>query len=149
MRILPLLALLLGACTIEDRTPAGSRADEAAIRSTVAAYYRSVAEGDVRGARQALWDSVLVVSEQPGRWQGIRGADAWVDSLAAQRQALPPGAGGIEAMRLDVRQEGNVAAVWTTLRGAGTARSDHLVLTRDGDVWRIVSLTLAVGRREG
>ncbi len=35
------LLLVLGACTIEDRTPTGSRRDQAEIQSLIYAYHRS------------------------------------------------------------------------------------------------------------
>ncbi len=46
MRRLPLLwlALGLGACQVEDRTPAGSRQDEAAIRRLILTYHRGATD---------------------------------------------------------------------------------------------------------
>lgn len=138
--------MLLAGCVIEDRTPAGSRADEAEIRSIVASYYRGVdarALGPVRGL---LWDSLQVITAESGVWRSIRGADAWVDSIAARRGALPAGFGDVETLRFDVRQDGDIAGVWTVLRGAAGARVDHVLLARSRDGWRIVGVASAPRR---
>lgn len=138
--------VLLAGCVIEDRTPAGSRADEAEIRSVVASYYRGVDARALEPVRGLLWDSLQVITAESGVWRSIRGADAWVDSLAARRAALPAGLASVETLRFDVRQDGDIAAVWTVLRGAAGARVDHVLLARSRDGWRIVGVASAPRR---
>ena len=54
---LALLAMLLAAsaCRIEDRTPTGTRRDEDAVQSLVAAYARTLSERYWIGTRRLFW----------------------------------------------------------------------------------------------
>lgn len=141
--------VLLAGCAIEDRTPAGSRADEAEIRNVVATYYRGIDARALEPVRGMLWDSLQVITAESGVWRSIRGADAWLDSLASRRGALPAGLADVETLRFDVRQDGDIAAVWTVLRGAAGARVDHVLLARSRDGWRIVGVASAPRRGPG
>src|SRR5690606_29384802 len=79
--------LAAAGCRIEDRTPTGSRQDEATVREVLAAFYQSRAAHDWAGARDLMWDSATVELHQPvagGLWSIYRSAD---DYLTAERRA--------------------------------------------------------------
>jgi hypothetical protein len=63
-----------------------------------------------------------------------------------------PAAGGLRVVRMDLRQEGDVAAAWVTTRqpGAPDQRErdvlEHFVLRRGDGQWRIVNVVVASGR---
>jgi hypothetical protein len=137
------IASLGGACVIEDRSPDGTRRDEEAIRSVVAAYYAGISTRAWDATRIHFWDSALVqVRTATGaRWRGFSGPDAYGAWLASR-----PGADAeIRPLRVDARQEGDFAAAWVeTRRGPVETRSstpaDHFVLRRIDGAWRITGL---------
>ena len=143
------LVLTAAGCRIEDRTPTGSRQDEATVREVLAAFYESRAERDWSGAKDLLWDSVTVELHQPvagGLWSSYRSADEY---LAAERRGASNGAAGdgVRVVRTDFRQQGPLAAVWVTTRSelppplAGSVVAiDHFLLRRIDGAWRIVHL---------
>ena len=99
--------LLLAGCTIEDRTPKGSRRDQTEIQNLIYAYHR-----------------------------GLR-TDPSGD----------PNPGEMRVVRVDLRQEGDLAAAWVTARLPG-AKADqdvveHFVLRRDGETLRVVNVSVA------
>jgi hypothetical protein len=103
---LVLLAGLLAGCRIEDRTPTGSRRDQAEIQRLIYAYHRG----------------------------------------AAPDPSGDPNPGALRVVRLDLRQEGDLAAAWVTARPTGTDDGDvleHFVLRRSGSVWRVVNVGVA------
>lgn len=101
------LALLAAACTIEDRTPTGSRRDQVEIQNLIYAYHRAQL------------------------------ADPSGD----------PDPGTMRVVRLDLRQEGDLAAAWVTARLAGKATQpdvlEHFVFRREDQAWRIVNVGVA------
>ncbi|HEX6643769.1 MAG TPA: hypothetical protein VF037_03775, partial [Gemmatimonadales bacterium] len=67
------------------------------------------------------------------------------DSPDAYRSWLEAGGGvALEAVRIEPRQYGDMAAVWVTTRRAGESRgpatTDHFLLRRFGGAWRITAL---------
>jgi len=105
-----ILLALLQACTIEDRTPTGSRKDQAEIQRLIYAYHRSA------------------------------GADPSGD----------PSPGEMRIVRLDMRQEGDLAAAWVTARLPGPDDGEvleHFVLRRSGEEWRVVNVGVASVRK--
>lgn len=102
-----LLVLAATGCTIEDRTPKGSRRDQSEIQSLIYAYHR------------------------------------------AQRAdpAGDPDPRDMRVVRLDIRQEGDLAAAWVTARLPGRKPDqdiiEHFVLRRDGATWRVVNVAVA------
>jgi hypothetical protein len=106
------LVALLSACTIEDRTPTGSRKDQAEIQRLIYAYHRSAA------------------------------ADPSGD----------PSPGEMRVVRVDLRQEGDLAAAWVTARLPGPEDGEvleHFVLRRSGEAWRVVNVGVASIRPAG
>ena len=109
--ILLLGLLAWSACTIEDRTPKGSRQDQLEIQNLIYAYHR------------------------------------------AQRPdpSGDPDPGAMRVVRMDLRQEGDLAAAWVTARLPGNSTEldvlEHFVFRREGDAWRMVNV--AVARRGG
>jgi hypothetical protein len=96
----------MAACTIEDRTPTGSRRDQAEIQRLIYAYHRA-ASTDPSG---------------------------------------DPSPGAMRVTRVDLRQEGDLAAAWVTARVAGPDDSEvleHFVLRRSGTEWRVVNVGVA------
>lgn len=107
--LLIVLVALLPACTIEDRTPTGSRKDQAEIQRLIYAYHRSNA----------------------------------VDPSG------DPSPGEMRVVRVDVRQEGDLAAAWATARLPGPDDGEvleHFVLRRSGEEWRVVYVGVAAVR---
>lgn len=99
LRLLLLSTLLLCACHFQDRTPAGSRNDEAEIRQVVRQAYADWEQGD--------WPALARLYERPP-----------VDSTAAGPR--PRGADfAARVLRMDVHQAGNLADVWVAVRVSG------------------------------
>lgn len=99
---------ILSACTIEDRTPTGSRKDQAEIQRLIYAYHRSVA-ADPNG---------------------------------------DPNPGDLRVVRVDLRQEGDLAAAWVVARLPANDSEvvEHFVLRRSGEDWRVVNVGVASTR---
>jgi hypothetical protein len=157
MRRLRLAALGLGiliaaGCRIEDRTPTGTRRDEDRIQQLISRYARNLSARDWSGVRSLFW--------QDGSYAGPIGPGAPTDyhqavSIDAALRVLDSWLRGAErrnfdvrVLRTDLRQEGDLAAVWVVTRRrvpAGPTFNErdwieHVVLRRiDGD-WRILSV---------
>ena len=153
MRRLLLAVACVGAaagCRIEDHTPAGSRRDEVAVQNVLARYTRGLDRRD--------WDQVRSLFWRNGTYSGpliprSTGNPVSIDSalrvFAHTLDAYEPSTFQVRSLRTDLRQEGDVAAAWVTLRrriplaGAGAVERDwveHLVLRRIGSSWRILSV---------
>jgi hypothetical protein len=155
MRGLLLAALCLGAtataaCRIEDHTPAGTRRDEDAVQEIIARYARRLSDRD--------WDRVRALFWRNGTYSGPlipRSAgnalpiDSALHVIARSLEGPEAATFDVRTLRTDFRQEGDLAAVWVTLRrrvplpGAGPVERDwveHLVLRRIGSNWRILSV---------
>ncbi|HWB43776.1 MAG TPA: nuclear transport factor 2 family protein [Gemmatimonadales bacterium] len=146
-------ALCFGAvagCRIEDHTPAGTRRDEVAVQEVLARYARGLDRGD--------WDQVRALFWRNGTYSGpliprSTGNAVPIDSalrtIAGGMEGSEPGTFQVRSLRTDLRQEGDLAAAWVTLRrrtplaGAEPVERDwveHLVLRRIGSSWRILSV---------
>ncbi len=150
---LALLAVLLAApaCRIEDRTPAGTRRDEDAVQALVAAYARTLSDRDWVGTRRLFWRdgsySGPLIPRSVGQTLPI---DSALAVIARAVDGGDPASFDVRVMRTDFRQDGDLAAVWVTLRrrmalsgGVGPSDRDyveHLVLRRIGNQWRILSV---------
>jgi hypothetical protein len=153
MRRLLLAAACLGAaagCRIEDHTPAGSRRDEVAVQDVLARYTRGLDRRD--------WDQVRSLFWRNGTYSGpliprSAGNPVSIDSalrvFAHDLDGHEPSTFQVRSLRTDLRQQGDVAAAWVTLRrrvpmpGAGEVERDwveHVVLRRIGSSWRILSV---------
>ncbi|MGH7580887.1 MAG: YybH family protein [Gemmatimonadales bacterium] len=148
-----LLALCLAAalaCRIEDHTPAGTRQDEDEVLDIVARYARRLS------ARE--WDRVRALFWRNGTYSGPmipRSAghalpiDSALHVIARTLEGPDSATFDVRVLRTDLRQEGDLTAVWVTLRrrvplpGVGPVDRDwveHLVLRRIGSNWRILSV---------
>ena len=153
MRRLLLVAACVGAatgCRIEDHTPAGTRRDEVAVQDVLSRYTRGLDRRD--------WDQVRSLFWRNGTYSGpliprSAGNPVSIDSalgiFAFTLDGHEPSTFQVRSMRTDLRQEGDVAAAWVTLRrrtplaGAGVVERDwveHIVLRRIGSSWRILSV---------
>jgi hypothetical protein len=153
MRRLLLVTACVGAatgCRIEDHTPAGTRRDEVAVQDVLARYTRGLDRRD--------WDQVRSLFWRNGTYSGpliprSAGNPVSIDSalgiFAFTLDGHEPSTFQVRSMRTDLRQEGDVAAAWVTLRrraplaGAGIVERDwveHVVLRRIGSSWRILSV---------
>ena len=153
MRRLLLVAACVGAatgCRIEDHTPAGTRRDEVAVQDVLARYTRGLDRRD--------WDQIRSLFWRNGTYSGpliprSAGNPVSIDSalgiFAFTLDGHEPSTFQVRSMRTDLRQEGDVAAAWVTLRrrtplaGAGVVERDwveHIVLRRIGSSWRILSV---------
>jgi ketosteroid isomerase-like protein len=145
---------LSAACHLEDRTPEGSRRDEAQIREVIVEYYRGYSSSDWGTIRKFFAKDAMVsypspVADDSGRTVMIP-ADSLLLTLArsAEDGKLPPPEARI--IRADLRQAGSVAAVWITVHQTIAADTgarvledqEHWVLRRTRDGWRAVLLTL-------
>ena len=156
-RALALGLVLLPACHLEDRTPAGSRRDEAQIREVLVEFYRGLAAMDWGHVRNffAPDGKVSFLALTPGdsmpRVQ-VLPADSVLITWARLAGESPGARGEARIIRADLRQSDGIAAVWVTVRfklpfqrwprepedGEGV---EHMVLHRTGDGWRIVLLS--------
>lgn len=144
--------LLLVACRVEDRSPDGSRRDEEAIRNAVTGYYRGLAQGNWPASRALFWDSAQVQIRAARAWQAFASPDDFGRYLASRPATTAPE--GIRPLRIDARQEGDVAAAWAETRRGDAARSrsgttDHFVLRRIEGSWRITNLTASIEPVDG
>ena len=147
---------LLAGCSVEDRTPTGSRQDEDAARAVVAEYYRMTSAQDWPAVRATLWDSATVaVRPAPGaEWYSFGAPDPFVKHLGRSLRGLAPGELGPRLIRTDFRQADGLVSLWVTTRleqpqgGAAVEveHIDHFVLRRfAGGAWRIVHLVSVPG----
>jgi SnoaL-like protein len=151
MRALLLAALCLtSACRIEDHTPTGSRRDEVAVQQVLARY--------TRGLDRREWDQVRSLFWRNGTYSGpliprslsqAVPIDSALGVIARTMDGTHPSRFQVRSLRTDLRQEGDLATAWVTLRrrtplaGAGSLERDwieHLVLRRVGSNWRILSV---------
>lgn len=153
----PSLALLafalLGSasCRIEDWTPAGTRRDEDAVQVLVARYARSLSRRDWTDVRRLFWrDGSYSGPLIPRSVGDALPIDSALAVIARTVENGDPAAFDVRVLRTDFRQDGDLAAVWLTLRrrmalpgGVGPSERDHvehLVVRRIGSEWRILSV---------
>ncbi|HEU5170385.1 MAG TPA: hypothetical protein VFU46_07600 [Gemmatimonadales bacterium] len=149
------ICLVLAACAIEDHTPAGSRRDDEAIQRLLADYGRGLASGDWGALRGLCWSEATYHVATPTGNLVLP-----IDSARTRLLALIWGgpAPELRILRLDTRQEGDLAAAWliATRRPRGAPAGDpretewteHLVLRRIGGEWRILAILPANGTRQ-
>jgi len=140
LALVTLAAILQPACRIEDRSPEGSRRDEEQIRGVIAAYYDGVGSQSWASARPLFWDSatVQVRAANDTAWRQFRDPDAYGAFLAVR-----PGPHiAARPIRMDARQEEDVATVWVEVRrGEGGERTaEHFALRKMDGAWRIVGM---------
>jgi hypothetical protein len=155
MRGLLLAALCLGAtavvaCRIEDHTPAGTRRDEDTVQEIVARYARRLSARDWDRVRALFWRNGTYSGPMIPRSAGnALPIDSALHVIARAVEGPEAETFDVRVLRTDFRQEGDLAAVWVTLRrrtplaGAGPVERDwveHMVLRRIGPNWRILSV---------
>jgi hypothetical protein len=155
-------AVVLGAssCRIEDRSPTGSRRDDAAIQRVLLEYHRSLAAHDWERARPLVWRGATYAGVADGQSgaAGMVNEILPLDSLFVRRErpaesAMHPD--DIQVVRVDLRQHGDLAAAWVTTRRAGAGAAgegnwmEHFVLRRIGGGWRILGIASPSRRTEG
>jgi hypothetical protein len=151
--------LAAGACQIEDRTPSGTRRDEDTIQHLISLYARRLSERDWTGVRSLFWqDGTYAGPIGPGAPSDYHQAvsiDAALRVYDRWLRGVEPENFDVRVLRTDLRQEGDLAAVWVTTRrrtpsGPGGLEREwveHVVLRRiDGD-WRILSVAAAAPAR--
>jgi hypothetical protein len=151
--------LALSGCRIEDRTPTGTRRDEDTIQHLLSRYARRLSQRDWTGVRSLFWqDGTFAGPVGPGAPSDYHQAisiDAALRILERWLRGVEPRNFDVRVLRTDLRQEGDLAAVWLVTRRrtpSGPTAVDrewveHVVLRRiDGD-WRILSVAVASGPR--
>lgn len=143
------------ACHIEDRTPAGSRRDDAAIQAVLAEYHRDLAARDWRRAGDLAWRGAtyagVAAAGAGGPVNRVVPLDSALAELAHQVDAVDPETFDVRILRTDVRQEGDLAAAWVATRrrvhhgGRVTEEEwvEHFVLRRIAGGWRILNVARA------
>jgi hypothetical protein len=160
MRRLLLAAACVGAaaaCRIEDHTPEGTRRDEVAVQDVLARYTRGLDRRDWDQVRSLFWRngtySGPLIPRSTGNPVSI---DSALRAFAATLDGHEPSTFQVRSLRTDLRQEGDVAAAWVTLRrssslaGVGVMERDwveHVVLRRIGSSWRILSVAGSTAAR--
>lgn len=156
--VLLLILTLVGGCRIEDRTPTGSRRDEEAVQALVAGYARTLSTRDWRAARALFWADASYAGPMipaPGDAHQAVPIDLAINTIARRVDGLDMQRFDVRILRADVRQDGDLAAVWMTTRrripAAGRVIEgewvEHLVLRRIDGEWRILSVTARSARR--
>ncbi len=156
------VGLLAGTgCTIEDRTPTGTRRDEDTIHQLLSQYARRLSERDWVGVRSLFW--------QDGSYSGPIGPGAPSDrdqaiSIESALRVLERWLRGVErqhfdvrVLRTDFRQQGDLAAVWVVTRRRTPSGSmsierdyfEHVVLRKIDGEWRILSVAVVSSPRGG
>jgi hypothetical protein len=145
----------LAGCSIEDRTPTGTRRDEDTIQRLINRYARGLTRRDWGGVRSLFWqEGVYAGPVGPGaptnRHQAVS-IDAALQTLDRWLRGVERQNFDVRVLRTDLRQEGDLAAAWVITRRvnpAGPSRAEgewmeHMVFRRiDGD-WRILSVAVA------
>lgn len=148
------LGLLAGAtgCRIEDRTPTGSRRDEETIQGLVSLYARDLSNRDWAGLRALFWNegsyAGTIAPGAPGGGAAAVPIDSALQALKRTLQGSAPDEYDVRLLRADLRQQGDLAAVWVTARrrvpAAGGPQErdwvEHLLLRRIDGEWRILSV---------
>jgi hypothetical protein len=146
------LALAAAGCAIEDRTPRGSRRDGDAIQHLISQYARRLSERDWDGARGLFWREATYAGAMgpaaPAGYQLAVPIDSVLDALARSLGAVSADRYDVRILRTDLRQEGDLAAAWVTVRrrtpvGDTSVERDwieHLVMRRVGGEWRLLSV---------
>jgi ketosteroid isomerase-like protein len=153
-----LLILMLGACRIEDRTPTGSRRDEEAVQALITGYARTFSNRDWKAVRALFWADASYAGPMipvPGDAHQAVPIDLAINTIARRVDGLDPQRFDVRIVRADIRQDGDLAAVWMTTRrripAAGRVVEgdwvEHLVLRRIDGEWRILSVTARSARR--
>jgi len=153
-----LVLLLAPACRIEDHTPTGSRRDDAAVQALVAGYARTLSNRDWKAARALFWTDASYAGPMipgPGDAHQAVSIDLAINTIARRVEGLATQRFDVRILRADVRQDGDLAAVWMTTRrripvAGAVAEGDwveHLVLRRIAGEWRILSVTARSARR--
>jgi hypothetical protein len=149
--LLAAAVLGLASCRIEDRSPTGSRRDDAAIQRVLLEYHRSLAAHDWERARELVWRGATYAGIADGRSGGAGASNEILplDSLFVRMGRPAAGTGhpdDIQIVRVDLRQQGDLATAWVTTRRAGAGAAgegnwlEHFVLRRIGDGWRILGI---------
>lgn len=143
-------AMAVAACRIEDHTPAGTRRDEDAVQEIVARYARTMSARDWGRVRALFWRNGTYSGPLIPRSAGnALPVDSALHVIARAVEGPEASDFDVRTLRTDLRQEGDLAAVWVTLRrstplaGPGAVERDwveHLVLRRIGANWRILSV---------
>jgi hypothetical protein len=142
--------VLLVGCTIEDRTPTGTRRDDEAIQRLLVAYARAIEAG--------RWDDVRALCWNEATYQVATPTENLVLPVDSARSRLLPGTATpmeVRILRSDARQEGDLAAAWLVsgrrpAAASGAPETDwteHLVLRRIGGEWKILVIAPANGVR--
>jgi hypothetical protein len=155
-----LILILMGtvACRIEDHTPTGSRRDEDAVQALIAGYARTLSTRDWQAARALFWADASYAGPMipvPGDGHQAVPIDLAINSIARRVEGLDSQRFDVRILRADIRQDGDIAAVWMTTRrripAAGRVIEgdwvEHLVLRRIDGEWRILSVTARSARR--
>ncbi len=146
LALVPAFLLVGTSCHLEDRTPAGSRRDDAAIRAVITTYYEALASGDLGRYRELFAPGAVVQGPVPADAAAGTHSVLAFDSLVAgwRGAGMPTGDAG-RIIRTDVRQRNGVATAWVTVDHDTFATAqehvDLFVLERYGAGWRILLLT--------
>jgi hypothetical protein len=117
-------------------------------------------------SRALRWTLLLALAALPGcRLEDHTPRGSRQDQVEIQRiiltyhRSLPradpagdPSPGELRVVRMDLRQEGDLATAWVTTRRGSDTRKDrddvleHFVLRRGEGSWRIVNVAVASGR---
>lgn len=132
------ITLVLASCRFQDRTPGGSRHDEATVQAVVASFYQAIATKDAAGVQRLALPSataLVAADRSPPVLVPLR-------TIIAVPERRNQG-GGARIVRTELRPDGDVA----TDRVAVVARSgdgrgeyeatDVLTLARRTGEWRV------------
>ena len=145
-----LSATAVAACRIEDHTPTGTRRDEDVVQEIVARYARRLSARDWDRVRALFWRNGTYSGPMIPRSAGnALPIDSALRVIARAVEGPEAATFDVRTLRTDFRQEGDLAAVWVTLRrrtplaGVGPVERDwveHIVLRRIGSRWRILNV---------
>jgi SnoaL-like domain len=146
-------------CRIEDRTPTGTRRDEDTIQHLLSRYARGLSQRDWSGVRALFWQDGTYAGPigpgAPASYHQAVSIDAALQSLERWLRSTERGNFDVRVLRSDLRQEGDLAAVWLTTRRVTPSGPtsiegewlEHIVLRRIDDDWRILSVAVATPTR--
>jgi hypothetical protein len=151
--------LAVTGCRIEDHTPTGTRRDEDTIQHLISRYARRLSQRDWGGVRTLFWQDGTYAGPvglgAPSDYHQAISIDVALRVLERWLRGVEPQNFEVRVLRTDLRQEGDLAAVWVVTRrrtpsGPTAVERDwmeHVVLRRIDGHWRILSVAVASAPR--
>ena len=140
-RYLPIFLIAAASCRFQDRTPGGSRHDEATVQAVVVSFYQVVAARDAAGLQRVALPSATALVADDHRAPVLVPLRTMIEVPERRNRGA-----GARIVRTDLRPDGDVAidrVVVMARSGDGRHEyeaTDVLSLARWRDGWRVAQV---------